>query len=77
MTSTTPVRDIRMEMGITQADLARALQKQSRWRVTRQDINLMEAGKKTPKCRQLEIEALKYLAAQKQTLNDAIKILEE
>ena len=77
MTSTTPVRDIRIELGFTQADLARELQKKSRFMVTRQDINKMELGEQTPKLRQLEIEALKFLATQKQELNAAIEILEK
>ena len=75
MTSTSPVRDVRLDLGLTQVDLARELQKETRFTVTRQDVNKMEAGANTPKCRQLEIEALKILARQKQELNDAMNVL--
>lgn len=76
MTSITPVRDVRLDLGWTQVDLARELQKKTRFTVTRQDVNKMEAGANTPKCRQLEIEALKILAERKQELNNAMEILE-
>lgn len=75
MTTNSPVREYRQKLGLTQADLARELDKNSRFTVTRQDIYKMETGNTTPKSRQLEIESLKFLAKRKEEVENAIDIL--
>ena len=76
MQKVSPVRDYRISLGLTQAELARELDKKSHFSVTRQDINKMELGSSTPKSRQLEMDSLKFLATKKEEIDKALNILE-